>query len=259
MRAIWTGSINFGMVAIPVKVGAATEPAEGVAFRQVRKSDGSRIQQKRFAVADDTEVPYSEIGKALEYGEDLIPFTDDDLAELPVPALKRIDVTQFCSAKEVDPMLRSKDYWVEPANPAATKAYTLLWYALADGNKAAIGKVALRQREHLCMLTVRDGNLALTTLLWPEEVREAPAVALDAVSNQEQKLAASLVSALTAPFDGSQHTDAYKAAVYAVAERKVAGGEVPVTPAPEATGGEQAVSLVELLQASVKAATEDKK
>lgn len=250
-RAIWSGSISFGMVVVPVKLQAATEEREGVKFHQVRRSDGSRIQLRRVAVADGEEVPYSEVAKAFEWGSTDMVFTDEDMASLPLATTKQIQVMHFCPENDVDPVLRGKTYYIVPANPAAERAYALLSKAMSGG-KVAVGKVALRQRESLAMVRrTIGGTLELTLLLWPEEVREVPVFEFPELSDAENQMAAALVDMLTEPFDASKHHDRYREAILTLAERK-AGQLKPEEP-EEVKPEETLTGLMEALQASVAA------
>lgn len=231
-RSIWSGTIAFGLVTVPVKLQAATEDREGVKFHQVHRQDGHRIQMKRFCSADGEEVPYADVAKAIEWGEGSIVFEDADIAELPLPTTRQITVEHFCAPSQVDPIMFSKSYYVVPALEGAEHAYELLAGVLHSREVAAIAKVALRQRERLCMVAEREGILVLTTLLWPEEVREVPTRVGTKPTTKEYQLAHALVDAMTMPFSPAEHSDNYKAAVLAIAERKAAG-EAAVAPEPE--------------------------
>src|SRR4249919_1351498 len=170
MRSIWKGTVSFGLVTIPVRLYSATEERD-VSFHQVRRSDGSRIKYKRVAAADGEEVPYSEIAKGYELptGETLV-LTDEDFADLPLATQKTVEVLQFVPAEEVDPIYFAKSYYLEPEQ-IGVKPYVLLREALEASGRIAIVKVALRQRETLATLRVREGVLVLETMLWPDEIR----------------------------------------------------------------------------------------
>ncbi len=170
MRSIWAGAISFGMVVIPVKLYAATEQRD-VAFRQVHAEDGGRVQYRRFCSLDGQEVAYSDVAKGYELATgDVVVLTDDDLKELPLATAKRIDVLHFSPAGQLDPILSNKAYYLEP-EPPGVRAYALFRDALERSGRVAVAKVAIRQREALAALRVRDGVLVLETLLWPDEVR----------------------------------------------------------------------------------------
>lgn len=250
-RSIWSGSVNFGLVSIPVKLyTAADSESGGVTFHQVRRTDGSRIQYRRVAAADGQEVPYSEIAKGLEWGSDVLVLSDEELESLPLSTLKQVEVLHFCDAAEVGAQLADKAYHVTPASDAAARAYALL-LAMLDG-QVAVGRVTLRARERLCTLSARDGVIVLTTLLWPEQLRQPPEVRLPEVSERELTLARQLTDAMRSPFKPGEHHDRYAEAIAAVATAKAAG----LAPVQEAvaSGPAQAVDLTDTLTAAVETA-----
>ncbi len=258
MRSIWAGAISFGMVVIPVKLYAATEQRD-VAFRQVHREDGGRIQFRRVCSVDGEEVPYSDVAKGYELATgDVVVLTDDDLKDLPLATAKRIDVLHFSPAGQLDPILSNKAYYLEP-EPAGVRAYVLFRDALERSGRVAVAKVAIRQREALGALRVRDGVLVLETLLWPDEVRAPDFKFLDVnvdIRTQELKMAASLIDTMTEDFDPSLYKDAYREALEALVQAKIEGNEV-VRPAgtgvPASAPGGPA-DLTETLRASVEAA-----
>ena len=215
MRSIWAGAISFGMVVIPVKLYAATEQRD-VAFRQVHAEDGGRVQYRRFCSLDGQEVAYSDVAKGYELATgDVVVLTDDDLKELPLATAKRIDVLHFSPAGQLDPILSNKAYYLEP-EPPGVRAYALFRDALERSGRVAVAKVAIRQREALAALRVRDGVLVLETLLWPDEVRAPDFKFLDEdidVRSQELKMAASLIDTMTEDFDPSLYKDSYREAI----------------------------------------------
>ena len=163
MRSMWKGAVSFGLVMIPVKLYTATEQKD-IAFRQVHREDGGRIRFKRFCTIDDTEVPYEDIAKGYELADgEVVVLTEDDMAALPLPTTRNIEVVQFCPTEQLDPILFNKSYYVEP-EAAGVRAYCLLRDALEQSGKIAIAQVALRQRESLAVLRTRDGVLVLGSL-----------------------------------------------------------------------------------------------
>ena len=255
MRAIWKGAISFGLVTIPVKLYSATEEKD-VAFHQVRRTDGSRIKYKRVAAADGEEVAYGDIAKGYELssGETVI-LTDDDFKDLPLTTSRAIDVLQFVPLQEVDPIYFAKSYYIEPEK-TGTKPYVLLRNALEESGKVAIVKVALRNREALATLRVREGVFVLETMLWPDEIRAPKFDFLDEdieVRPQELAMAGSLIETLTGDFDPSAYTDSYREALQAVIDAKIAGREVVQPESTQPTSG-TVVDLMAALRASVDAA-----
>src|ERR1700677_2778559 len=258
MRSIWAGAISFGMVVIPVKLYAATEQRD-VAFRQVHREDGGRIQFRRFCSVDGQEVAYSDVAKGYELATgDVVVLTDDDLKELPLATAKRIDVLHFSPAGQLDPILANKAYYLEP-EPAGVRAYALFRDALERSGRVAVAKVAIRQREALAALRVREGVLVLETLLWPDEVRTPDFAFLEEdvdVRSQELKMAASLIDTMTEDFDPTAYHDTYREALEALVQAKIEGNEV-VRPAGAGISADQqsgAADLAETLRASVEAA-----
>jgi DNA end-binding protein Ku len=258
MRSIWTGAISFGLVVIPVKLYSATEQRD-VSFRQVHREDGGRIQFRRFCSVDGQEVPYSDVAKGYELATgDVVVLTDDDLKDLPLATAHRIDVLQFAPAGQLDPIMANKAYYLEPES-AGVRAYTLFKDALDRSGRVAVAKVAIRQREALAALRVREGVLVLETLLWPDEIRTPDFKFLDEdveVRPQELKMAASLIDSMTEDFDPLVFHDEYREALEALVQAKIEGNEV-VRPAgtlvsPEKPSGP--ADLTETLRASVEAA-----
>jgi DNA end-binding protein Ku len=178
--------------------------------------------------------------------------TDDDFADLPLPTSHAIDVLEFVPSEQVDPILYGKSYYLEP-DGAATKPYVLLRDALEDSERVAIVKIALRQREQLATLRVRDGVLVMHTMLWPDEVRKAGFDFLDenvSVRPQELSMATSLIDSMTADFEPDEYTDDYREALQEVIDAKVAGREVTQQPTEEEAPS-NTIDLMAALRASV--------
>lgn len=255
MRSIWKGTVSFGLVSIGVKLYAATEE-KGVSFHQVRRSDASRIRYRRVAEADGEEVAYGDIAKGyqLPSGETVV-LTDEDFADLPLPTAKVVDVLQFVPSEQIDPIYFARSYYLEPEDNAV-KPYVLLRDALVDSGMTGLVKVAIRNREQLATLRVRDGVIVLETMVWPDEVRAPDFGFLDGdvqLRTQEKQMARSLVDSMAGDFDPEAYTDDYRAAVEAIIDAKVAGREVV-----EAESGQpradNVVDLMSALRASVDAA-----
>lgn len=255
MRSMWKGGISFGLVMIPVRLYAATEQKD-IAFRQVHRADAGRIRFRRICSVCGEEVPYEDVVKGYELptGE-MVILDDDDLADLPLPTTKAIEVLHFAPAGQLDPILFNRSYYVEP-EAAGTRAYVLLRDALEQSGRVAIAQVALRQRESLATLRSRDGVLVLETLLWPDEVRPASFPFLEQeieVRPQELSMAASLIDSMTSDFDPLAHHDGYREALVEVVEAKIAGREL-AQPAPLEVAAGGPASLAEALKASLAAA-----
>jgi len=257
MRSMWKGAISFGLVMIPVKLYTATEQRD-VTFRQVHAADGGRIRFRRICELDGAEVPYADVAKGYELEDgQMIVLTEDDFAELPLPTARSIEVLNFSPAEQLDPILTNRSYYVEPEQ-AGTRAYLLLRDALERSGRVAVARVALRQRESLATLRTRDGVLVLETLLWPDEIRVPDFAFLDEdieTRSQELKMASSLIDSMTVDFDPEQYHDGYREALEELVAAKVAGHAPPEPAERPAT---EPVSLMDALQASLDAASQDR-
>lgn len=255
MRAIWKGAVSFGLVSVPVRLYSATE-SHDLQFRQVRKSDGSRIRYRRVAEADGEEVAYRDIGKGYE-SEDgrMVILTDDDLASLPSRSSKEISVEKFVPADQIDPMVLDKTYYLEP-DKAAVKPYALLREALRESDRVAIVTVSVRTRLTTAVLRVVGDVIVMQTMLWPDEIRVADFDVLQDVpepKDAEKAMATMLVDSMAGDFDPSEYEDDYAGAVEALVKSKLEGGDAGAAPVVEEEGGE-VVDLLAALQASVERA-----
>ncbi|QGQ19314.1 Ku protein [Cellulomonas sp. JZ18] len=251
MRAIWKGAVAFGLVNVPVKLYAATGEHE-VRLHQVHREDGGRIRYKKVCSIDGETVEWGDIAKGYETDSgELVVLTDEDFDNLPLSTEREIEVLEFVPAEQVDPILLQKTYYLEPEKTAA-KPYALLRGALEQTDRMAVVKVALRQRETMAVLRVRDKVIVLQTLLWPDEVRAADFPVLDTevqVRPQELTMASSLVESLAADFDPSQYTDAYVTALEDLIQQKVSSGQTQAPAAAEEEREEGAGEVVDLLAA----------
>jgi DNA end-binding protein Ku len=255
VRAIWKGAVSFGLVSIPVKLYTATEEKD-VSFHQVHREDGGRIRYKRVCQIDGEEVAYADIAKGYELpsGETVV-LTDEDFADLPLTSSRVVDVLSFVPLEQVDPIYFAKSYYLEPEKNA-TKPYVLLRDALQQADSVALVKVAIRTREALATLRVRDGVLVLETMVWPDEVRAPDFGFLDedvTVRPQELAMAESLIESMTGEFDPDLYHDEYRQALEKVIEAKIEGREVVEQPVREEDTG-SVVDLMAALRASVAAA-----
>ena len=256
MRAMWKGSVSFGLVSIPIQMYAATEN-KNVSLRQVHEADGGRIQYKRFCTVDGQEVPYAEIAKGYELPDgEMVVITDAEMAELPLSSQRTIDVLEFVPLESIDPIQYDRTYYLEPQKNAV-KPYIVLRDALHKSSQVAVAKVAVRQRESMAVLRVHADVLVMTTMLWPDEVREPdfPFLRDDPpqIRPQELSMAGSLIDSLAEPvFEPEKYHDHYREALEEMIEAKVAGEET--TKPAAVTAKADVVDLMAALQASVDAA-----
>ena len=258
MRSIWNGAISFGLVSIPIKLVNATQN-RSISFRQIHTEDGGRIRYRKVCELEDREVDQSEIGKGYEDADGtIVPITDEDLAKLPIPTAKTIEIVAFVPEDRIDPLQMDAAYYLQASGAPAAKPYTLLREALKRSNKVAIAKFALRGRERLGMLRVVGEAIAMHGLLWPDEVRAPEGLAPDTdvtVRDQELDLADALMDTL-GEVDLEDLHDEYREAVEEVIAAKAAGEAPPQSPEP-ATGG-KVLDLMAALESSVRAARESR-
>lgn len=255
MRAMWKGSLAFGLVNVPVKVYAATEEKD-VRFHQVHAADGGRISMVRRCSVCGEEVAYRDLAKAFETSDGrTVVMSDEDFDNLPVPGSHELEVVEFVPSEQVDPVLFDRSYYLEP-DKAAVKPYVLLREALGRTDRTAVLKVVLRKRTQLAALRVRGDVLLLQTMRWPDEVRDAAFDVLEedvTVKAAESSMADLLVESLSTDFDPAAFTDEYREALLQVIEGKVAGGEAT---APEAAGEEAGDAAVIDLMTALRASVE---
>lgn len=253
-RALWKGSISFGLVTIPISLVSATEPRETLAFNLLHRKDGSRIVEKRFCAKEDVEVPWKDIVKGYQYAKDQYAvLTDEDFARVRVPATQTFDIRRFVPAADVEDLYFNSPYYVTPQGKPGLKAYALLRDALRETEKLAIGTIVLRQREHLAALEPVDQALVLTTMRFAHEIRRVKDLGLPASgkgwTDAEMKLARHLVDTLSGEWDPSEYRDTYTEALRKMVEAKAKGKE---TTAPEMPAPARVTDLMEALKRSLE-------
>lgn len=254
MRSLWKGWISFGLVTIPVRLYAAAEDRR-VAFHLLHRRCHSRIRYQRFCPACRTEVGEEELVRAVEWAPgQYVEVTEEDLERLPLPTLHTFEIQDFVAMPEVDPIFFEKSYYVEPAE-GGERAYALLREAMQRTGTAALGRIALRQREALACLRLLgpEGRvLVLATMHYADEIRPPEALpALRApvpVDPRQLELAVELIGRLRSPFLPERYRDRYREALQQLIEAKVRGREVRVPPPPEPP----VVDLLEALRASLE-------
>jgi DNA end-binding protein Ku len=263
MKAMWKGAISFGLVLIPCALHKATE-AEPARFHQAHKADGGGISLKRVCKLCATEVPYAEVGKAMEMPDKTLVLLSDEEIEALDDARgeegQRADVLHFTDPATIDPVAFGDSYYVSPL-PGGENAYALLREAMRETGLVGLCSFRMNSasKEKLAVIRLRDQVLILTTLKYDEEVREPDFKFLGEtpeVKSSEVKLAKGLIVAMASDYDPAQHQDAYRAAVSELAQAKVSGTAPAPKPAAKKVSGS---SLANALQASVIAARKSKK
>jgi len=257
-RAIWSGTISFGLLNVPVKLYSAVA-RRNIALREIRESDSARIKHRRVAEGTDEEVPYENIVKAYELSPgQYVPLGKDEMAALAPEKTRAIDVLDFVDIEEIDPMFFDSPYYLGPAE-GAEKAYSLLGAAMESSGKAAITRFVFRNKEHLAALRSSDGVLTLTTMRFADEVMP-PSELDDAlpdkkpkVAKKEREMAEQLIESLSTEFDPSSYRDEYREQLLALIERKAEGKEI-VAPEVEKPKATKAPDLMAALEESIAAA-----
>ncbi|MFF9819415.1 Ku protein [Streptomyces sp. NPDC014006] len=262
-RSIWIGAISFGLVTVPINVVGATED-HSIRFHQYHREDGGRVRVKKFCDLEDREVSSAEIGKGYEVTREtkhqaaqIVPISDEELSNLPLPTAKAIEIVAFVPAADIDPIQISDGYYLQASGQVAAKPYKLLVQALGRSEKVAIAKYAWSGRERLGMLRIRDDALVLHAMRWPDEIR-SPAELLPPpvqVSDEEIERALALMETMTVEdLDELDAHDEYTEAIAQIIEAK--REDKPLPQAPEAEEPAQVLDLMAALNASVEKARE---
>jgi DNA end-binding protein Ku len=260
-RAIWSGSVSFGLVNVPVKLYTAVSPKD-VRFNQLEEGTGARIRQKRVSAETGEEVPYERIVKGYEISPDrYVVITPEELEALDPKATRSIEIEDFVDLDQIDPVHYERPYYLVPERGAA-KAYALLLQAMKDSNKVAIARMVLRTKQYLAAIRPMGDVLCLETLLYHDEV--VPTEDLEGlpdseveISERELKMARQLIESLSTDFEPEKYHDEYRERVLDLIERKAEGQEIVTQPAAEEPT--QAVDLMAALEASLAAAKDRRK
>jgi DNA end-binding protein Ku len=251
-RAIWSGSISFGMVTIPVKLYGATE-SKDISFNLLHATCGTRLKQMRWCPTDEVEVPWNETARGYEYAKgQYVVLTDEDFEKLPLPSKHTIDLSAFVAESEIDPVFYERSYYLAP-DERAEKPYALLLQALEEKKLSAIATITIRKKEQLCVLRPQAGVMMLETLYYPDEIRAQPEVEIKTakVSDRELEMAFTLIDLLRKPFQPEDYKDSYREALAGLIEEKLEGREVVTAPAARET---KVLDLADALRKSVEAA-----
>jgi DNA end-binding protein Ku len=259
-RAIWSGSISFGLLNVPVKLYSAVS-RKNVSFRELRESDGSRVRHKRVAEADGDEVPYDEIVKGYEISpEQYVVVTRDELEEIDPKRTRAIEIQDFVDLDDIDPIYFDHPYYLGP-DKGAEKAYALLVKAMGDSKKVAVARFVLRNREHLAAIRPADKVLTMATMRFADEVVSPEELGEDVVpengrkiDKREVEMAKQLIDSLTSDFDPGKYRDEYREQLMALIERKAEGKAVvePVSEEPKPTKAPDLMAALEESLAAVR-------
>ena len=259
MRPLWKGAISFGLISIPVRLYSAVEN-KSLKFHLLHEEDGGRIKYKRECAKCGKEVSWDDIIKGYEYSKDhYVTFTDDEMEALDVDSIRAIDVVSFVPLEDIDPIYFDKTYYVIP-EASGIKAYKLLAEALEAEGQVGVAKIALRDKEHLSTIRLKDDVFVLETMHWPDEIRQPEFDELSKrvdVRDQEVKMARQLIQQLSDEFKPQDFEDEYRIRLQELAEKKVEGQEVTVAQEPEAEPA-PVVDIMEALKASVSEAKKRK-
>jgi len=256
-RAIWSGSISFGLLNVPVKLYSAVA-RRNIALREIRDSDSARIKHRRVAEGTDEEVPYENIIKAFEITPgQYVPIGKDEMSALAPEKTRAIDVQDFVDLEQIDPVYFDSPYYLGPAD-GAEKAYSLLAKAMEASGKVAIARFVFRNKEHLAALRSSGGVLTLTTMRFadevvaPDELGDVLPDKVGKVAKKEQEMAEQLIESLSTEFDPSAYRDEYREQLMALIERKAEGKEIVASEA-EAPKATKAPDLMAALEESIAA------
>src|SRR5918996_238328 len=260
-RAIWSGSISFGLLNVPVKLYSAVWK-QTVRFRELREDDGARIRHKRFAESDGKEVPYEKIVKGYEYAPDqYVVLTREELAELEPARTRAIEIQDFVDLDDIDPIYFEQPYYLGPDKGAA-KAYSLLVNAMKESRKVAVARFVLRNKEHLAAIRPMDDVLTLATMRFHDEVTSPQDLDGEVFEDEKPKkpekreleMAKQLIDSLTTDFKADKYRDEYREELLSLLERKAAGKEVVSAPTeePKPTKAPDLMAALEESLAAVK-------
>jgi DNA end-binding protein Ku len=255
-RSVWTGSISFGLVNIPVKAYTAVRDHD-VHFHRLDKKSGARVRNRKVSDTTGKEVDDAEVEMGFEVADGTyVTFSKKDLDELRPASTKAIDVTDFVALDEIDPVYYERTYWLAPDGDAAKKAYPLLLTAMTDRQRVGIGTVVMRNKQYLTAVRPLDGVLAMSTMRFADEI--VPRSAVDGLTKRAGKpdakalhMATSLIDGLSSEWDPARYHDTYTEELRARIKAKNAGKKIEE---PAAPSDAKVVDLMAALEASVKAA-----
>jgi DNA end-binding protein Ku len=254
-RAIWKGSISFGLVNIPIALYPATRK-EDLRFRLLRKDDLSPVNYKRVAEKDGKEVPWDQIVKGYEYEKGkYVVLKEEDFQRVDLEATQTVDIKDFVDLDEIDPIFFYKPYYLEPQK-GGDKAYALLRDSLKEKKKVGIAKVVIKTREYLAGVKPEDGALLLELMHFAEELSDTSKLNIPKkveVGKRELNMATALIDSMSAKWDPEKYKDDYREALMEVIEEKVEAGGKEIEEKPKkAPKPTKVIDLVKVLQQSLE-------
>ena len=257
MRPIWTGSIGFGLVNIPVRLYSATEEST-IPFVSLDKNNHARIRYKKVNETTGKEVKYEDIVKGYELGKNMVIVDDEDIKKASPEKMDQLTIVQFIKEDEIDPRYFEKPYYLEPDKQGA-KAYALLRDALKKEGKAALGPLVFHRREWICLVKPQDDVLVMHRLRFPEEIRETTTLTIPRaeVKDAELKMAAALINQLTMPFKPEDFKDEFSEKLMKVIENK-AKGKTTTNKTLKVVHSSTTQDLMQILKDSLKPAPRKK-
>ena len=258
MRAMWKGSLSFGLVNIPVRLFAATESRD-IRFRYLHAPCHTPLEYQKVCPNCKTQVHWEEIVRGYEYEKDhFVVLTEEEIKAAAGERDRLIEITDFIKMEEIDPIFFQNSYYLAPDGPGS-KPYQLLHRAMLETGKIAVAMITLRTKESMAVVRSYGNILSLSTMFFPDEVRpltEIPDMPREMeIREKELEMAKELIDNLTAPFEADKYHDHYRERLLKVIQARVEGKEVVIAPSPER---EKVVDLLEALRASVER-TQDKK
>ncbi len=258
MRPLWKGAVSFGLVFVPVKLYAATEKKD-IRFNYLHEKCKTPVQYRRFCPYCETEVPMDEIVRGYEYEKGkYIVLQEEDFGKPATAGGKNIEILDFVDLTEIDPVYYEKAYYLAPGDGGA-RVYELLKQAMSETGKVAVARVIIRSREALAAIRASGNTLVLSTMHFPDEIRQAnvlPELNYNVnLQENELKMAVNLINSLSSNFQPEKYSDTYRQGLMEIIQAKIAGEETAAPAKPEAG---KVVDLMEALKASIDLAREER-
>ena len=262
MRSIWKGHIQFSLVTIPIQVFSAIETKNNVSFNQLHDTDNGRVAYKKVCRSCENELKMNEIVKGFEYAEDqYVVFNKEELNAIKLKSTRTIEIESFVDIKEVHPSRFEAVYFVGPHGDVAKKTFSLLTNVLKKTKKAGIGRIILREREDVVLLTTEGNGLVMYKMRYPYEVRdinEVPGLEESEIDEKQMNLAETLVGSLSTPFKEIDFEDRYRDALMDLVQEKIDGKQI-ISITETETESAPVVDIMDALKASIEEAKKAKK